>query len=44
MKNGFSESRAFELDDATRQGWCIIFGELEGGKFNWNSMAWDEPK
>jgi hypothetical protein len=23
--------------------WTIIFGELEGGKFDWAKMDWEKP-
>jgi hypothetical protein len=35
---------AFSLDDLTRAGWCIVFSEMEGNRFNWDSMAWEEEK
>jgi len=35
---------AFELDDITRTGWCIHFSEMDGSKFNFNTMSYDEQK
>ena len=35
---------AFSMDNSWRQGLCIIAGELEGGEFDWNAMAFKEPK
>jgi hypothetical protein len=29
---------AFQLDDVTRAGWCIIFSEMEGQTFDFNAM------
>lgn len=42
MKNGIPFDVAFGLDDVTRAGWCIVFSEMEGSKFNWGSMTWEE--
>lgn len=42
MKNGFSEETAFGMDDATRAGFCIIVGELNGGEFDFNAMAFKD--
>jgi hypothetical protein len=35
---------AFGLDDITRTGWCIIFSEMDGAKFNFLTMAYEEQK
>jgi len=35
---------AFGLDDITRTGWCIIFSEMDGAKFNFHTMAYEEQK
>jgi len=35
---------AFGLDDITRTGWCIIFSEMDGAKFNFNRMAYEDQK
>jgi hypothetical protein len=32
---------AFSLDDITRAAWSIIFSEIEGSKFNFDTMGWD---
>lgn len=42
MKNGIPFDLAFQLDDETRAGFCIVFGELEGGRFNWDSMSFEK--
>lgn len=44
VKSGVPFDTAFTLDDQMRQGLCIVVGELDGGKFNWASMAFEEPK
>jgi hypothetical protein len=33
---------AFQVDDVTRAAWCIVFSEMEGARFNWNSMQFEE--
>lgn len=35
---------AFGMDEVTRAGWCIIFSELNGAKFDWSRMSFEEPK
>lgn len=35
---------AFSLDDQTRAAFCIIISEQNGATFNWNRMAFEEPK
>lgn len=32
---------AFSLDDAQAMAWAIIFGQFDGGEWNWNRMAWE---
>jgi hypothetical protein len=31
------------MDEAELLAWNVIFGELEGGEFNWDAMRW-EPR
>jgi hypothetical protein len=31
---------AFDLYDHEALGYAVIFGELEGGEFDWNSLGW----
>ena len=31
------------MDDEEMVAWEIAFGELEGGKFNWSRMEFEEP-
>jgi hypothetical protein len=33
---------AFSLDDVTRAAWCIVYSEMEGNRFNWDSMTWEK--
>jgi hypothetical protein len=35
---------AFAMDATKRQGLAVIFGELEGGEFDLQSMSWKERK
>jgi hypothetical protein len=35
---------AFSLDDTTRGAFSIAFSEMEGSKFDWDTMAFEEPK
>ena len=44
MKNGVPFDLAFQLDHETRAAFCIVFGELEGGEFDWPRMAFKERK
>jgi hypothetical protein len=41
---GLSDGEPMDLPPLVRTGFAIIFGELDGGKFNWNTMEWDEPQ
>lgn len=42
VKNGVPFDTAFQLDEVTRAGFCIIFAGFEGAKFNWNTMAFED--
>jgi hypothetical protein len=44
VKNGIPFDVAFNLDDATRAAWSIIFSEFEGAQFNWQDMRFEEDK
>jgi len=44
VKNGVPFDVAFGLDEITRTGWCIIFSELEGAEFDFNTMAYKDQK
>lgn len=42
VKNGIPFDLAFQLDEVTRIGWCIVFSEMEGATFNWQSMRFEQ--
>lgn len=44
MKHGIPFNVAFELDQATRAAWCIVFSEFEGATFDWGRMQFEEKK
>lgn len=44
VKYGVPFDVAFSLDDETRTAWCIIFGQMEGNKFDWEAGKWIERK
>ena len=44
MKNGIPFDVAFSLDDVKRAAFSIIFSEMEGHKFNWDALDWEDPK
>ncbi len=44
IQNGVPFDVAFSLDDIHRAAWSIIFSEMNGAKFNWNTMDFEEPK
>lgn len=44
MRNGVPFDVAFQIDDVTRAGWCIIFSEMEGAKFDTNTMQFQNPE
>jgi hypothetical protein len=33
---------AFQIDDLTRAAWCVMFSEMEGNKFNWDLMQFED--
>jgi hypothetical protein len=35
---------AFQIDDVTRAGWAIMFSEIHGAKFDFNTMQFEDPK
>lgn len=43
VDHGVPFDLAFQLDDATRAAFTIIFGELQGYVFNWSTMTWKPP-
>jgi len=38
------QADAMMLDRFERVALGIVFGELEGAKFNWSDFAWEKPK
>lgn len=44
MKNGVPFDVAFGMDDGLRLAFAITFGELDGGKFDFESKTWLEQK
>jgi uncharacterized protein len=43
IRNGVPFDVAFSLNDTTRAAWSIIFSEMNGAKFNWDNMQFEEP-
>jgi len=42
VKNGVPFDVAFSLDSVTRAGWCIIFSEMGGARFDWAAMDFEK--
>jgi hypothetical protein len=42
VKNGVPYDVAFSLGEADVAAYSIIFGEMDGQKFNWSCMAWEK--
>jgi hypothetical protein len=42
VKNGIPFDIAFTIDDVTRAGWAIIFSEMEGNTFDFDTMSFKE--
>lgn len=42
-KAGVPWSVATQLSPAELLAYCVIAGEMEGGKFNWRAMEWERP-
>ncbi len=40
VKNGIPFDVAASLDDEERLAWSVIFGEFEGGHFEWETLSW----
>lgn len=43
IKNGIPYDLACAMEDEELVAWEIAFGELDGGRFNWNRMEFEEP-
>jgi hypothetical protein len=35
---------AMRMSEARRIAFSVTFGELDGGKWSWDSLAWEEKK
>jgi hypothetical protein len=44
VKNHVPFDIAFKLTPRERASWCIIMSEHDGGKFNWNTMSFEDFK
>lgn len=44
VKNGVPYNEVFNLDDTVIVAWSILFSEMEGNKFNWSTMKFEEKK
>lgn len=42
MKNGVPFDVAFSLEDEEAFAYGIVFGEFEGGSWDWNIMDWSK--
>jgi hypothetical protein len=42
VRNGVPFDVAFQIDEVTRGAWCIIFSEMEGARFDWNTMQFEK--
>lgn len=43
LSKGVPYDIAFGTDEIFRVAGCIVLGEIEGGKFNWATMAFEDP-
>ena len=44
VKNNIPFDVAFSLDDCERTAYAILFSEMEGNKFNFDTMRFEEQK
>lgn len=44
VKNGVPFDLAFSLGETERAAFCIIFGEIDGGKFDWQQMEFTKAE
>jgi hypothetical protein len=44
VKNGIPWDVAVNLSHKERVAWAIIFGEIEGGEFDYRFMKWKEKR
>jgi hypothetical protein len=40
VKQGVPFDVAFALYPEEAMGWSVIFGEIDGGTFDWGNMSW----
>ncbi len=40
----FDGERPKYLTEAEKWAWSVIFGEMEGRKYNWTTCEWEDPK
>ena len=43
VRSGVPFDVAFGMDETMRAAFCIVFSEMDGNKFNWSSMEFEEP-
>lgn len=44
VKNGIPFDVAFSLDSTERLAWVVIFGQLNGLSYNWETGDWDKQQ
>jgi hypothetical protein len=44
VKNGVPYDRAFAMEADELAAHVIVFGQLDGGEWDWSSMRWKERK
>ena len=44
VQNGVPYDVAMKMSATRRLAMIVAIGELKGGRWNWNTMAWDEQK
>ena len=42
--HGVPYERALSWSDARRFAWYVALGEIKGGRFDWERLAWREPE
>ena len=44
MKQGIPFDVAHSLDPLTRRAYCVFYGQLEGGEWDFEQMQWKERR
>lgn len=44
VKNGVPFDVAFSMSRKMRRAAIIVLGEIDGGRWNWDSMSWIEDR